>query len=59
MHINVKTQTETEVSGSILTSNLEVEITCGHNCGFFSHAIFSFVRMHDHLATNIIITQDR
>ena len=30
-----------------------------NNYGFFSHAIFSFVRMHGHLATNVIITQDR
>ena len=30
-----------------------------NNYGFFSHAIFSFVRMCDHLATNVIITQDR
>ena len=30
-----------------------------NNYGFFSHAIFSFVRMRDHLATNVIITQDR
>ena len=29
-----------------------------NNYGFFSHAIFSFVRMRDHLATNVIITQD-